>query len=176
MKIKILTIFALLSFCACNNTPIETNNATNYDIIDRCELGDSTHLLIVNNENGYTPVLITQSQYNTLKSLKKFTITYVNKGAKNCCEVTGIAPLANYDTTTINRQLFSVESKDIEDFKRKTKGSYTIVEIQNNDGMIVVKTPSQEISNMLRLDDFKFFYYKNWEGKYCFDHIETPEN
>lgn len=170
-SIVIIAFSTLLANCA--NEKCGTRQATNYDITGRCELTDSTHLIVVRlKEKNYQTVFVSQSQYNELKSLKKFTIDFTCP-PKEYGTITSITPLKELDTTSLHRELFMAEAKDIEDFKRRSRGSYTIIEQQDRERMIVVRTPSQEISNMLRLEDFRFYYFKDWEGNYCFDHIET---
>ncbi len=164
-----LTSILTLALCACNSEAPITETINSDNIVDRIEV-NGKNLLIAKNKEDFTVIEISGEQFESLKTLNTFEVEYTRQHNQTSGKAINIK--STIGDTTNKRELLEANDEAIEDFKRKKNGSYTILERPNRDGFIVVNTPSQEISKMIRTEAYKFFYYKNWDGRYYFDHIE----
>ncbi len=176
LSISITSILLIInSSCNTTNKKQETLRDTidDSDVINEITSNNCTYL-VANKEKDSTLIIIKTrgKQLQELSTIQNFKISCITQDSK----IWEIERINKKDSTEISQtqhKILSVEAKDIEDFKRRRNGSYTILDLPT--GMIVVTTPRTEISRMLRLDNFKFYYYRSWNGKFYFDHIEKVE-
>ncbi len=159
-----IALASLLSSCTNEDGPFTLRTVSSYEITDCHTTTNGDKFLVYEQNNQVGAFKVTSSQLDSLRELQIFKVEVKEKNGNSTA--ISIQP-ATADTT--NKKLYYVEANDIEDYKRKASGSYTLIE---SDGHVPVITPTQEISNMLRLESFRFYYYKNWDGNFYFDHIE----
>lgn len=169
-QIKLLATLPIALLASCTATPTTVMEEAQYnELVDNYELENGNGYIIVNKgDTSLTTISLTKEQLDSLKEIKYFKIHYSELDGKDSLKT--IEKIA--EDTTIKRKLLVANEDNIEDYKKRKEGSYTIIELEDGKGMIIVDTPSEEISRMLRIESFNFYYYKNWDGKYYFDHIE----
>ena len=164
------TLFSFAVSClllSCANEeggPITKKTVSNFSIRDCYTTSNGNNFLIYEQNNKIGAFSVTTTQLDSLRELPAFNIEVHEQNGNSSAH-----SISTNNVDTTGKTLYFVEANDIEDYKRKTNGSYTIIE---KDGLFAVCTPNQEISNMLRLESFRFYYFRNWDGKYYFDHIE----
>lgn len=160
-----LAFSCLLASCAnYNETIITKKTISNFEILDCYSTANNNNYLVYEKDDKIETMKLSDTQLDSIKSMQLFNIEVTEKNGERYATA-----VSNQNVDTSSKKLFYVEAQEIEDYKRKSTGSYTLIE---SDGIIPVITPAQEISQMLRVESFKFYYYRNWDGKFYFDHIE----
>lgn len=163
----IIALSCLCFSCTKEESVITRKTVSNFEIQDCYTTSNGNKYLVYEQDNNLGTFKISEAQLDSIKSLQLFKIDVIEQNGKGSA-----ISISTNNSDSTNKRLYCVEANDIEDYKRKSKGSYTLLE---SDGIIPVITPNQEISQMLRVESFKFYYYKNWDGKFYFDHIEENE-
>ncbi len=172
-NLALIGIITLHSACSTKQQDTIKDTISSYNIISNNFKNDSLKFVIADKDSTLRIIAVNKRIIGEMEKKQFFNIVIQRTNDSTMAQAISIIPL---DSTAQNKEslkLIEADADDIDDFKRHSNASFAIIDKPNGD-MVVVNTPKKEISRMLRLESFKFFYYKNWDGKYYYDHIENP--